>query len=109
MAIRGQIAGWVGVAAEAAESAGEFDRVSSIEAATATSIVFATDAGTLASALASPAGLVLAASALEPKEGEANARVLWVRDARYGFAEVAQRLAERSRGEIHAAAVVSAS
>jgi UDP-3-O-[3-hydroxymyristoyl] glucosamine N-acyltransferase len=109
MATRGQIAGWVGAAAESSESAVELDRVASIEGATGTSIVFATDAGTLASALASPAGLVLAASSLSPAEGEADPRVLWVRDARYGFAAVAQRLERRTRGEIHAAAVVSAS
>jgi UDP-3-O-[3-hydroxymyristoyl] glucosamine N-acyltransferase len=109
MATRGEIAGWVGAAAEASEDAAELDRVSSIEGATGTSIVFATDAGTLASALASPAGLVLAASSLKAAEGEVNPRILWVRDARYGFAAVAQRLETRTRGKIHAAAVVSRS
>jgi UDP-3-O-[3-hydroxymyristoyl] glucosamine N-acyltransferase len=108
MATRDQIVGWVGAAAEAVESAVELDRVSSIEAATATSVVFATDAGTLAKALASPAGLVLAARSLKTAEGEGNPRVLWVRDARYGFAEVAQRLETPAAGEIHPAAVVSA-
>jgi UDP-3-O-[3-hydroxymyristoyl] glucosamine N-acyltransferase len=109
MATRGQIAGWVGAEAEASESAIELDRVSSIEGATTTSVVFATDAGTLAKALASPAGLVLAARSLKTAEGEANTRVLWVRDARYEFAAVAQRLETRTAGEIHPAAVVSAS
>jgi UDP-3-O-[3-hydroxymyristoyl] glucosamine N-acyltransferase len=108
MATQDQIVGWVGAAAEAVESAVELDRVSSIEAATATSVVFATDAGTLAKALASPAGLVLAARSLKTAEGEGNPRVLWVRDARYGFAEVAQRLETPAAGEIHPAAVVSA-
>ncbi|HEX4651783.1 MAG TPA: UDP-3-O-(3-hydroxymyristoyl)glucosamine N-acyltransferase [Granulicella sp.] len=109
MATRDEIAGWVGAAAEAAEGAAELDRVSSVEAATATSVVFATDARTLAMALASPAGLVLAARSLKPAEGEANPRVLWVRDARYEFAAVAQRLETAERGEIHPTAVVSAS
>jgi UDP-3-O-[3-hydroxymyristoyl] glucosamine N-acyltransferase len=109
MATRGQIAGWVSAEAEASESAIELDRVSSIEGATTTSVVFATDAGTLAKALASPAGLVRAARSLKTAEGEANTRVLWVRDARYEFAAVAQRLETRTAGEIHPAAVVSAS
>jgi UDP-3-O-[3-hydroxymyristoyl] glucosamine N-acyltransferase len=106
MATRSEVADWIGAeAAESRESSVQLDRVSSIEAATA--IVFATDAGTLASALASPAGLVLAPASLKSPESETDTRILWLRDPRYGFAAVAQRLTERTAAEIHATAVVS--
>jgi UDP-3-O-[3-hydroxymyristoyl] glucosamine N-acyltransferase len=108
MATRSEVADWIGAeAAESRESSVQLDRVSSIEAATATAIVFATDAGTLASALASPAGLVLAPASLKSPESETDTRILWLRDPRYGFAAVAQRLSERTAAEIHATAVVS--
>jgi UDP-3-O-[3-hydroxymyristoyl] glucosamine N-acyltransferase len=108
MATRSEVADWIGAeAAESRESSVQLDRVSSIEAATATAIVFATDVGTLASALASPAGLVLAPASLKSPESETDTRILWLRDPRYGFAAVAQRLTERTAAEIHATAVVS--
>jgi UDP-3-O-[3-hydroxymyristoyl] glucosamine N-acyltransferase len=110
MATRREIAGWTGAeAAEVVESTVEFDRVSSIEAASATSIVFATDAETLRNALASAAGLVLAPASLKASQtGTAvDGRTLWLRDPRYGFAAVAQRLEARKVGQIHPAAIVS--
>jgi UDP-3-O-[3-hydroxymyristoyl] glucosamine N-acyltransferase len=76
-------------------------RVSSIEAATPTSLVFATDAPTLAAALNSPAGAILTRPALiavpDPEEvGEAaeiDPRMLPVPDPRYAFALTARFLA----------------
>jgi UDP-3-O-[3-hydroxymyristoyl] glucosamine N-acyltransferase len=115
MATRREIADWTGAeAGEAVESAAEFDRVSSIEAASATSIVFATDAETLRSALASAAGLVLAPVSLRASHAVSDAgtaadgRTLWLRDPRYSFAAVAGRLEARKVGQIHPAAIVSA-
>ncbi len=102
-----EVAGWVG--AEASTSDATVARVSSIEAAEADCVVFATDAGTLEQALASRTGVVLAAVKLRPEGGGVDARVLWVKDARYGFAVVADRLLKRGgEGVIHATAVVGA-
>ncbi|HWZ49859.1 MAG TPA: UDP-3-O-(3-hydroxymyristoyl)glucosamine N-acyltransferase [Granulicella sp.] len=111
MATRSQIASWTGAeAGDVLESAADFDRVSSIESASAGSIVFATDVTTLASALASPAGLVLAPISLKAAHAaNAAARTLWLRDPRYGFAVVAQRLEVRQTAQIHPTAIVSPS
>lgn len=110
MASRAEIAAWVGgEAPQGAEGTG-FDRVSSLESATASAVVFATDKATLTKALASQAGLVLAPLALQAVD--ADGRVLWVRDARYSFAVVGQRLAvgaEARTQRIHSTAVIAAS
>jgi UDP-3-O-[3-hydroxymyristoyl] glucosamine N-acyltransferase len=108
MASRAEIAAWVGgEASQGNEDAIGFERVSSLEAATASAVVFATDKATLTKALASQAGLVLAPLALQAAEAEE--RILWVRDARYSFAVVGQRLAVRHEARIHPTAVIAAS
>lgn len=70
------------------------ERVAGIEQADARSVVFATDPHNLERALASPAGLILANSALDAAVGEhPDVRVVWVPDARVAFARAAQHLA----------------
>ncbi len=116
MATLKQIAEWVGASLPDGASAGgaEMTRVSSIEAASEDSVVFAMDAGTLARALASRAGVVLASGGERAGVSDArvsDARVLWVEDARYGFAVVGNRLAAGGAlksGGVHATAVVGA-
>jgi len=79
----------------------EILRVSSIEAATPVSLVFATDAATLAAALHSPAGAILTRTALVPASdsaSEVDPRLLPVADPRYAFALAARLLgAEQKR------------
>jgi UDP-3-O-[3-hydroxymyristoyl] glucosamine N-acyltransferase len=85
----------------------EILRVSSIEAATPVSLVFATDAATLARALNSPAGAILTrptllasggpASEVDPDEAaESDPRLLPVADPRYAFSLAARFLSARS-------------
>ena len=102
-----EIAEWVGSdLAPGADIEAKLLGVSSIEAAGAASIVFATDKKTLAQAVGSSAGLILASLSL----ADANAtdpRILRVADARLAFAQVAKRLAAVERTtEIHPSAVV---
>lgn len=110
MAKSREIAEWLGVAlGEGLDGEAELTRVSSIEGASPAAVVFATDAKTLARAVASPAGLVLAGRGCANDAAE-DARVLAVPDARFAFAKVAERLRVREPGtEIHATAVVAAS
>jgi UDP-3-O-[3-hydroxymyristoyl] glucosamine N-acyltransferase len=89
-------------------------RVSSIEAATPVSLVFSTDAATLAAALNSPAGAILtrpdlANSASDPSDP----RLLAVSDPRYAFAVAARLLRSRELAQypgnstgVHATAVL---
>jgi UDP-3-O-[3-hydroxymyristoyl] glucosamine N-acyltransferase len=90
----------------------EILRVSSIEAATPATLVFATDAATLAAALNSPAGAILTRAALleagasgtSPAYDPTDPRLLMVPDPRYAFALAArflrsQELGARERGE----------
>jgi UDP-3-O-[3-hydroxymyristoyl] glucosamine N-acyltransferase len=110
MAKAREIAEWLG-AAPAPEFDGdaELTAVSSIEAAHAATIVFATDAKTLARAMSSSSGLILAGRAAL-RETVEDSRVLAVPDARFAFAKVAERLRVRdSATEIHATAVVAGS
>ena len=88
------------VGAPVPTAAVEILRVSSIEAATPVSLVFATDAATLKAALNSPAGAILTRPALLPAPGAVSAvdpRMLPVADPRYAFALAARFL--RSREE----------
>ena len=110
MATIGEIAEWVGAAAEA-EAAGascgtEIVRVSGVSDAGEGSAVFAVDARSLEAALRSGAGLILASRGLETGVG-GDVRLLWVRNAKLAFAVVAGRLERRLavRG-IHGRAVV---
>ena len=97
MATISEIAELVGAPVPAA--AYEILRVSSIEAATPVSLVFATDAATLAAALNSPAGAILtrpallAARSIDP----ADPRLLPVTDPRYAFALAARFLKSREQ------------
>src|SRR5450755_1812292 len=81
----------------------EILRVSSIEAATPVSLVFATDAATLAAALNSPAGAILTRPALLVPGGAAmgsdptDPRLLPVADPRYAFALAARFLKSREQ------------
>jgi len=101
----GKIADWIGVSAPLLD--GEITEVSNIEGAGAGSVVFAVDGATLAKALGSAAGAILASRQLESADLPLDPRVLWVADARYAFAVVAARL--RGRGfeaGVHVSAVV---
>jgi UDP-3-O-[3-hydroxymyristoyl] glucosamine N-acyltransferase len=72
--------------------------VSSIEAATPVTLVFATDAGTLAAAMNSPAGAILTRpDLLKTATDPADPRLLQVADPRYAFALAARFL--ESQGE----------
>lgn len=84
----------------------EIARVSSIEAAEKDSAVFAMDDAALRAAVSSAAGLILAGRKLRSASA-GDARVMWVRDARYGFSLLAQRLGgkRRERG-VHPTAIV---
>jgi UDP-3-O-[3-hydroxymyristoyl] glucosamine N-acyltransferase len=70
----------------------EIFHVSSIEAATPVSLVFAADAATLAAALHSPAGAILS----RPTP-ETDPRILAVPDPRYAFSVAARLLKSRER------------
>ena len=114
MATIGEIAELVG--APAPPVAYEILRVSSIEAATPVSLVFATDAATLNAALNSPAGAIFTRRALLPSPGilAVDPRLLSVADPRYAFALAArflrsQEVAEQTSGpQIHSTAVLGA-
>jgi len=106
MAKAREIAEWAGAQETALEA--ELSRVSGLDDATPEAVVFAMDAQTLEAALASRAGLVLAAAKLKPAEvSQDHGRVLWVRDARYAFAAVAAQLAGTGfEAGVHSSAVV---
>jgi UDP-3-O-[3-hydroxymyristoyl] glucosamine N-acyltransferase len=109
MATMRQIAEWVGaeLPAGSGDGGGEVVRVSSLEGASADSVVFAMDAETLAKALESNAGVVLASVQAQVVGIKGDARVLWVADARYGFSVVGKRLVGRGvGGGVHATAVI---
>ena len=94
MAKAREIAEWLGVELPAdADGEAELFAVSSIDAATWTSVVFATDAKTLNRAFESDAGIILAKNGL--RDGP---RVILVPDARFAFAKVAQRLSPKDVG-----------
>ena len=106
-----QIAEWVGGTAGTGAAEAEVVRVSSIEGAGEDAVVFAMDAGTLARALESRAGVVLASGRERAGAALSDARVIWVEDARYGFAVVGKRLASRTASGwegVHATAVIGA-
>jgi UDP-3-O-[3-hydroxymyristoyl] glucosamine N-acyltransferase len=109
MAKAREIAAWLGAElAAGADGEAEILSVSAIEAAAAASVVFATDAKTLARALESSAGIVLATRSLAP--GSPDARVLSVPDARLAFAKTARMLRKRDPlTSLHPTAVVDSS
>jgi len=100
-----QVAEWVGV--EAPIARGEVEEISGFDGAGPGSVVFAVDDASLALALASKAGVILANAKLRVEGVDSDTRVLWVRDARYAFAVVARHL--KGRGErtgVHPSAVI---
>jgi UDP-3-O-[3-hydroxymyristoyl] glucosamine N-acyltransferase len=100
-----QVAEWAG--AEAAAREGEIVRVSGMERATADALVFATDAETLSKAVESGAGAILASRKLRVDGVVADARIMWVADARYSFSVVARELkGRRGKAGVHATAVM---
>jgi UDP-3-O-[3-hydroxymyristoyl] glucosamine N-acyltransferase len=96
----GEIAELVG--APQSTSASEILRVSSIDAATPLSLVFATDAKMLTAALNSPAGAILTRQSLLSSSSDfADPRLLQVADPRYSFSLAARFLqaqAQAGRG-----------
>lgn len=104
MAKATEIALWLG-AETTPDIATELLAVSSIEAASTSSVVFATDPKTLARALESNAGIILANRTLVA--ANPDARVIGVPDARLAFAHVAARLEPHDPDtEIHPTAVI---
>lgn len=89
MAKAREIAEWTKAEGEAA--AESITHVAALEDATSGSVVFAVDTEALKAALGSEAGVVLANAKLR-NEAAKDPRVLWVRDARFAFSVVAQRL-----------------
>ena len=96
-----EIAGLLGVETR---STAVVSRVSGVEGAGADAVVFAEDEKTLAAAVASGAGLILARGG---SAAAADERVLVVDAPRYAFAVCARALTEaRTRSEVHASAVI---
>ena len=84
-------------------SVAKVTRVSGLEGARPDCIVFAEDERTLAAAMATDAGLILARAAAGVHDG----RLLVVKDPRYAFAVCAKALAEtRTSSEVHPSAVI---
>lgn len=87
-------------AAELAQLAGgstgvqaEIERVAQPEDAGPDALVFAQDARSLRAALGSRAGLIFCTEAVEPAaQRPADERLVWLRDAKYGFALAARAL-----------------
>jgi UDP-3-O-[3-hydroxymyristoyl] glucosamine N-acyltransferase len=100
------------VGASAPLAANDILCVSSIEAATSSALVFATDAATLDAAMKSPAGAILTRAALLPSDSDP--RLLSVADPRYAFALAArflrsrESIAKNSAPRIHPTAVLGA-
>jgi UDP-3-O-[3-hydroxymyristoyl] glucosamine N-acyltransferase len=103
----GEIAELIG--APAPPEVFEILRVSSIEAATPVTLVFATDQATLESALRSVAGAILMRSSLALSD-VGDPRLLPVADPRYAFALAARflRSREEALADIHSAALIHA-
>jgi UDP-3-O-[3-hydroxymyristoyl] glucosamine N-acyltransferase len=117
MAKAREIAAWLGAElAAGADGEAELHSVSAIESAQATSVVFVTDAKTLARAIESKAGIILANQSLGAGAGagdednDGDARILSVLDARFAFAKAAKMLQKHAvLTSIHATAVVDPS
>jgi UDP-3-O-[3-hydroxymyristoyl] glucosamine N-acyltransferase len=77
-------------------------RVSGLEDATSNALVFALDESSLAAALASKAGIILAPKSLQPASAiSEDPRVLWVEAPKYAFAHCAKKLATDVEIGIH--------
>ena len=85
-------------------------RISALDDATSDALVFAQDEGSLAAALASKAGIILApAKLVQGHAAEKDSRVLSVEAPKYTFALVARELAPRPPAGIHPSAFVDES
>lgn len=105
MAKRSEVAEWVGADSPSVEW--EITGVSSIEAATPNSVVFATDEAALRAALVSKAGAILTGKSLNVSQAGEDERIWRVKDARFAFAIVAKRLKKKSFGVgVHSSAVL---
>lgn len=105
IATMSKVADWIGVGAPLLDV--RITRVAALDDADGSAVVFAVDAESLARALASKAGVILASQRLESDELPLDPRVLWVDDARYAFAVVARRLMGGvGPGRVDATAVV---
>lgn len=105
MARMSEVAGWLGFSSSIAE--GELTDVSSIEGATANTVVFAVDEAALRAALASNAGVILAGKSFNEDQFGGDARVWPVKDARFAFALIARKLkAKPFEAGVHSTAVV---
>lgn len=106
MAKLSELAAWLGL--DPPRDDLEIARASSLEEASADTVVFATDLRTYARAMGSAAAAILAPASLQ-STAPPDPRALWVRDPRYAFALVASRLAPPpAEAGIHPSAVVSA-
>jgi UDP-3-O-[3-hydroxymyristoyl] glucosamine N-acyltransferase len=107
MAKRSEVSAWIGV--DAPDVDGEIEGVSSIEAASERSVVFAIDSTALSAALGSKAGVILASRSLKSAGAVEDARVWWLDDPRYAFAIVARGLKGKGfEAGIHASAILGA-
>jgi UDP-3-O-[3-hydroxymyristoyl] glucosamine N-acyltransferase len=106
MAKTREIADWLGSPETGADV--EIARVSALEGATSDALVFAVDRASLDAAVASNAGAILANAKLKGSdEAAADPRILWVNDARLGFAQASRRLAGKAlEAGVHPTAVV---
>ncbi len=105
MATLREVAEWVGGEAASSSHEVEVSRVSGLEDTGRDAVVFAVDQQALGDALKTEAGVILASRKL--KQETNDARVLWVGDARYGFAVVARRLMGRGfTAGVHVTAII---
>jgi UDP-3-O-[3-hydroxymyristoyl] glucosamine N-acyltransferase len=81
-------------------------RVSGLDSATADALVFAQDEASLAAALATKAGAILAPKGLQHGSFAKDARIVWADAPKYAFAACAKALATESGLGIHATASV---
>lgn len=101
MAKMSEVADWIGLSSTAGDAV--IDQVSSIEAATASSVVFAIDSAALKAAIESKAAVILATKSSQHED----VRIWRVADPRYAFATIAGRLKGKGfEAGIHPTAVV---
>lgn len=109
MAKRSELAAWQGEQAKVdPQMDTEITHVASIENAARDTAVFAMEPAVLSAALASEAGMILANTRLRREDAPlTDERIVWVRDARYSFSVLAQKLAGRTEGVgVHSTAIV---
>ena len=105
MATAEQVAAWV--QGSGGTQAAEVRHVADPQHADVHAVVFASSAAALAEACASQAGLILAGQRIS--DGNTDARIVRVSDARLAFAIVADRLREHTAPSVAASSIVSPS